>query len=109
MRKTSRRSPCSLRLDLCCINFDADSPRDAVYHGEDIDGDDDDPAASAEGAMYGVTGVEPADQEHCDTDPDSAVYGTVPAAPFVGQEEGWDSHTKNDDGGNARCEKGGLR
>ena len=30
-----------------------------MYHGEGIDGDDDDPAASAEGAVYGVACVEP--------------------------------------------------
>ena len=109
MRKTRRRGSRSLRLDFCSVDLDSDGPGDAVYHGEDIDGDDDGPAASTEGAVYGVTCVEPADQEHCGADPNSAVYDTVPAAPFVRQEESWDSHTENDDGGNPGCEKSGLR
>lgn len=86
MRKTRRRGPRSLRLDLCYIDFDANGPRGAVYHGEDVDGDNDDPAASAEGVVYGVTRVEATHEEHCDADPDSTIYGTVPAAPFVGQK-----------------------
>ena len=73
-----------LRLDLCCVNPDADGPRHAEYDREDIDGDDDDPAASAVGAVYGITGVEPANQEHDKADPKSTVYRTVPSAPFVG-------------------------
>lgn len=109
MRKTGCRGPRPLRLDLCCIDSDAYGPRGGEYDGEDVYGDDDDPTASAEGSVYGVTRVEPAHQEHCDADTDSTVYGAVPAAPFVGQKQSWDSYTENDNGGNSRCEKGGLR
>ena len=105
MRKTCCGGPCLLRLDLCCVYPNADGPGGGEYYGEHIYRDDDNPAASSEGPMYGVTCVEPANQEHCNADPDSAVYGTVPSAPFVGQDEGGDSDAEDDNCRDARREK----
>lgn len=106
MRQTRRRRPRALRLDLRGVDFDADGPGDAVDDGEDVDGDDDNPAAGAEGAVHGVACVKAADQEHGGGHRDAAVDGAGAAAPFVGEEERGNGDGEDDDGRDAGGEEG---
>lgn len=69
-----------LRLTLRHVDFDADRARDTEYRDEDVDRDDDDPAAGS-----GVPRVKPTDQKHGGAEPEATVNGTASAVPFVGE------------------------
>ena len=105
MCKVGSWRPSLLWLAFRRIDFDPHRPRNTEYRGKDIDRDDDYPAACPGIAVNSVPCVKPTDQEHCNTESETPVDGTVSAPPLVGQEEGGDGHAENDDGGDARSEK----
>lgn len=98
----------ALRLDLRGVDLDADRPGDAVEDGEDVDGDNDDPATGAGAGVDGAAGVQAANEEHGGSYAEAAEDGVGAAAPSVGEDGGGDCDGEDDDGGNARGEEGGF-
>ena len=74
-----------LRLTLRHVDFGADRPRDTEYRDEDVDRDDDDPAAGSGVVVDRVPRAKPTDQKHGGAEPEATVNGTASAAPFVGE------------------------
>ena len=105
MGKIRGRRARSLRLAFCHVDLDTNRPRHGEYGDEDIDGDDDDPAACSGGVVHRVPRVEAADKKHGKAEPEAAANGAVSTAPFVGEEQGRDGHAEYDNRGNAGSEK----
>lgn len=89
------RSPSPLGMDLGGEDLHADGPGDGINHCEEVNEYDDHPARGAGGAVHGLSGVEAANHEHGDCEPDAAVDDAASAAPFVGVDQAWDCHRKD--------------
>lgn len=77
-------------LDFTGEHLEPDGPGHAVGQGEDVDGDDDDPAASAISGVHAVGGIEAANEPHGGAYDEAAVDGRGTAAPYVREQDGWD-------------------
>lgn len=109
VREVGGRRARPLRLALRHVDLDADGPGEGEYRDEDVDGNDDDPAACSRAVVDRVARVEAADQEHGDANAESAVNGAGSTAPFVGIEKGGDGYAEDDNRRDARSEKGSFR
>lgn len=108
MRETRGRGAGALGLDFGGVDSDADGPGGAKDDCEEVDADNDHPAARPGVPVHGVARIQRAHEEHGGGEADAAVDGALTAAPLVGEDGGGYRDCEHDDGGNAGGEESGL-